>query len=46
MLNFQKKPESFSLRKTAKTKLLSPPKTIKLWNRNKRKVIAMFYVIC
>jgi hypothetical protein len=46
MSSFQKKPESFSKRKNAKTKLLPPPKTIKLWNSSKEEVILMFHVIC
>jgi len=45
-LAFKKSRKVFIREKNAKTKLLPTPKTIKLWNSSKGKVIAMFHVIC
>ena len=45
-VELSKKVEKFFEENGCKTKLLPTPKAIKLWNRSKGKVIAMFHVTC
>jgi hypothetical protein len=45
-VELSKKAEKFFEESYCKTKLLPTPKAIKLWNRSKGKVIAMFHVTC
>ena len=41
-----KKARKFPEEMDLKAKLLRTPKAIKLWNKSKRKIIAMFHVTC
>jgi len=45
-VELSKKAQKFFKEKDLKTKLLPTPKAIKLWNKDKGRVIAMFHVTC
>ena len=45
-VELSKKARKFFEEKDLKAKLLRTPKAIKLWNKSKGKVIAMFHVTC
>lgn len=45
-VELSKKARKFFEEKDCKAKLLPTPKAIKLWNRSKGKVIAMFHITC
>ncbi len=45
-VELSRKAKKFFVEKDCKTKLLPTTKAIKLWNRSKGKVIAMFHVTC
>jgi hypothetical protein len=45
-VELSKKAGKFFEKRDCKTKLLSTPKAIKLWNSSKGKVIGMFHVTC
>ncbi|HEY3360241.1 MAG TPA: MTH938/NDUFAF3 family protein [Methanosarcina sp.] len=45
-VELSKKARKFFKERDCKTKLLPTPKAIKLWNRSKGKIIAMFHITC
>jgi hypothetical protein len=45
-VELSKKAKRFFEEKNLKARLLSTPKAIKLWNKSKGKIIAMFHVTC
>jgi len=45
-VELSKKAQKFFKEKDLKTKLLPTPEAIKLWNKDKGRVIAMFHVTC
>jgi hypothetical protein len=45
-VELSKKAKRFFEKKDCESKLLPTPKAVKLWNRSKGKVIAMFHVTC
>ena len=45
-VELSKKAEKYFRKKDCKVKLLPTPKAIKIWNKSKGRVIAMFHVTC